>query len=112
MSDKPRIVVTRRIPQPALDLLAEYGIGTMPHRIVTSRDEAIAVLEARSGWSGPEDAFGYYSSLTSQFAQTPDTPKLVALHEFAGEDFVSIILGNQFFACRIESFDVCFCPPV
>jgi energy-coupling factor transporter ATP-binding protein EcfA2 len=48
-----------------------------------SRDEAIAVLEARSGWSGPEDAFGYYSSLTSQFAQTPDTPKLVALHEFA-----------------------------
>jgi energy-coupling factor transporter ATP-binding protein EcfA2 len=47
-----------------------------------SRDEAIAVLEARSGWSGPEDAFGYYSSLTSQFAQTPDTPRLVALHEF------------------------------
>ena len=26
----------------ALDLLADYGIGTMPHRIVTSRDEAIA----------------------------------------------------------------------
>ena len=25
MSDKPRIVVTRRIPQPALDLLAEHG---------------------------------------------------------------------------------------
>ena len=46
-------------------------------------DDAIAVLEARSGWLGPEDAFGYYSSLTSQFAQTPNTPKLVALHECA-----------------------------
>ncbi|AXH95508.1 hypothetical protein DV701_04610 [Ornithinimicrobium avium] len=47
------------------------------------RDEATAVLEARSGWSGPEDAFGYYSSLTGRFAQTPNTPKLVALHETA-----------------------------
>lgn len=47
-----------------------------------SVEAATAVLDARSGWSGPEDAFGYYSSLTAQFAQTPETPKLVALHEF------------------------------
>lgn len=56
-----------------------------------SRDDATAVLEARSGWAGPEDAFGYYSSLTSQFAQTPDTPRLVALHEFA----VGALAGEQ-----------------
>ena len=49
------------------------------------------MLEARSGWSGPEDAFGYYSSLTAQFAQTPDTPKLVALHEFA----VGVLGGDE-----------------
>ena len=40
MSDKPRIVVTRRIPQPALDLLAEHGdVWLSPHDRPLTREE-------------------------------------------------------------------------
>ena len=40
MSDRPRIVVTRRIPQPALDLLAEHGdVWLSPHDRPLTREE-------------------------------------------------------------------------
>lgn len=42
------------------------------------------VLEARRGWGSPEDAVGYYSTLSERFAHTPDTWVLTDLHEACG----------------------------
>jgi energy-coupling factor transporter ATP-binding protein EcfA2 len=43
------------------------------------------VLEARRGWVGPEDCVGYFSVLADYFATTPDTEKLIALHDASVE---------------------------
>jgi energy-coupling factor transporter ATP-binding protein EcfA2 len=49
-------------------------------RFVTD-DDRFRILEARRGWGSPEDAVGYYSSLSDRFAQTSDTALLTDLHE-------------------------------
>lgn len=46
MSDRPRIVVTRRIPQPALDLLHEAGdVWLSPHDRPLSREEMLDAVK-------------------------------------------------------------------
>ena len=50
MSDRPRIVVTRRIPQPALDLLAEHGdVWLSPHDRPLTREELFDAVETNPG---------------------------------------------------------------
>jgi energy-coupling factor transporter ATP-binding protein EcfA2 len=44
-------------------------------------DEMCGILNAKRGWGSPEDAVGYYSPLSEQFAQTSDTSVLTDLHE-------------------------------
>jgi energy-coupling factor transporter ATP-binding protein EcfA2 len=39
------------------------------------------VVEARRQWLGPEDLFGYYSTLANYYAVTPETPLLLDLHD-------------------------------
>lgn len=54
-------------------------------------DDNWRVLEAKRGWGSPEDAVGYYSSLSDRFAQTPDTAVLTDLHEACSD----ALLKNQ-----------------
>lgn len=44
-------------------------------------DERAQIFEARRQWLSPDDLVGYYSVLGDQFATTPDTPKLIKLHD-------------------------------
>lgn len=47
---------------------------------ITGPDNSI-VLEAGRGWQTPEDMVGYFSALSTSFAQTPSTEMLIDLHE-------------------------------
>lgn len=46
-----------------------------------TRDTSVGIIESKRGWVSPEDAFGYYSSLTERFSHTSETTVLTDMHE-------------------------------
>ena len=54
-------------------------------------EDKAQIFEARRQWGSLEDLVGYYSVLGDQFATTPDTQKILDLHEAS----VSPLLGEK-----------------